>query len=411
MLILPQSAGAAEYEVEYPRFIDGHHHHRGAPPGEKTPLTISRGSAVLTQMLLGARGNVEPAPPTGVLYRDVYPDVSLVYEQDTTRLKETLFLASSRAKSTFDFIVRARDRDVDLSAVRQADGSIAFINGAGVSSFVLAPPTMYDSKGATSRDVRYSLAKSTLQHMTGYRVTVSADKRWLAAPDRAYPVAIDPTTVVDPKCFIYTDECSVGTPGIYGPDIPTREGLSVPLLLQDLQDCILDQGGPPPTQPVVHCGFLDDTPDVPETTINLPGGPPCCPPVTPLVDSLRDQATTQVIFGACGGEATRPKRSPGPGRPGPYFVGARAEGVCLGNGIEERTLTGCIVLEKNGDVPLSCRGKTGPGPGRLAVTPAWCCEVGKYYYHTTAFATARTVNGHTISSNTVNLRSKRKIRC
>ena len=72
-----------------------------------------------------------------------------------------------------------------------------FKNGSETPTLTIAAPVMTDSNGAISDAVTLSLVDDIL--------TVSADEEWIQAPERAYPIKIDPNfTVTSGKIDVAT---------------------------------------------------------------------------------------------------------------------------------------------------------------------------------------------------------------
>jgi RHS repeat-associated protein len=153
------------------------------------PVRISEGARWISYSLEGAEGLLA-SNGSRASYRGALPQVAINYEALADSVKEMVVLASADAPSSFRFLVHASpglSADVDRRAVvfRDADGKTAF---------AFTPPFMVDANGALSEQVDFSLERLA----EGWALTLTADRAWLAASERRFPVAIDPTTFVGP---------------------------------------------------------------------------------------------------------------------------------------------------------------------------------------------------------------------
>jgi RHS repeat-associated protein len=153
------------------------------------PVRISEGGRWLSFSLEGAQGVLEPGERRAT-YREALPHVSVEYEPSADSVKENLVLASAEAQSSFRFLVDA-SAGLEASAER---GGVLFRTQAGDTAFSFAPPFMIDAAGARSDNVSFSLKRLP----SGWALSLTADQAWLQAPERRYPVAIDPTTFLGP---------------------------------------------------------------------------------------------------------------------------------------------------------------------------------------------------------------------
>jgi hypothetical protein len=125
-------------------------------------------------------------------------------------LKEDIEIAGPADPSTFEFELRA---SAGLHPVLSEEGSIEFREGEGPPVVVLPAPMMLD--GAPRRPGVSGVAHYELrpQPDDAWRLAVIADRDWLEAKDRSWPVRIDPTLEVPSPsldCWIDYNEQTKG---------------------------------------------------------------------------------------------------------------------------------------------------------------------------------------------------------
>lgn len=126
-----------------------------------------------------ARGNA-------IRYSDVFPGVDYQYTVFGNSVKEDIILLEKGEKNSFSYYVDSCGLSATLT------GNTLYLHEAGADPerkavFVLEAPEMEDAAGEISFGV-----KMTLSEADGlYLVTVTADREWLDAPERVYPVRID----------------------------------------------------------------------------------------------------------------------------------------------------------------------------------------------------------------------------
>jgi RHS repeat-associated protein len=151
---------------------------------------------------LGVDSAVKSLPPTAkgntVTYPDAFPGADLVYQVGDA-LKEKIVLKAPPAEAVYRFTLQTGG----LSARTRPDGSIAFhADPDGPPLFVMPKPFMYDSRddGASPYGKAWSdeVTQTVEQQGATTVITVRADATWLAAPERQYPVVVDPTITIQP---------------------------------------------------------------------------------------------------------------------------------------------------------------------------------------------------------------------
>ncbi|EJQ78680.1 YD repeat (Two copies) [Bacillus toyonensis] len=126
-----------------------------------------------------------------IWYKGVFPNIDLRTTNFNGMVKEDLILHQYTGHHAFVFELKT-----DLQPTLEQDGSIHLQDEQKKTIFTLPKPYMSDSnvnaelgEAVTSQDVAYKLEKKS----SGlYELTVTADAKWLQAPERVYPVYIDP---------------------------------------------------------------------------------------------------------------------------------------------------------------------------------------------------------------------------
>ncbi|GAB6902710.1 RHS repeat-associated core domain-containing protein [Kineosporia succinea] len=142
----------------------------------------------LSYGLRGAKTSAGVTNGSEVTYADVLEDVDLKLAATGTGAKETLVLKSSSAPTSYAF-----DLDLKGLTAQLDDGAVVLTDAQGGERARIPAGYMVDAgtsaRGPTQSDaVTYALDGSVL--------TVTIDEKWLADPDRAFPVMVDPSVAV-----------------------------------------------------------------------------------------------------------------------------------------------------------------------------------------------------------------------
>ena len=124
---------------------------------------------------------------TKILYRNVLADVDLEYILSGNDVKETILVQN--VCENYDFPFRLSLSGLIPKATD--DGAILLCDSeSGKEVYLLPAPYMTDADDSYSDAVSYRL---TDLGEGEYEIIVSASDEWINAPERAFPVAIDPT--------------------------------------------------------------------------------------------------------------------------------------------------------------------------------------------------------------------------
>lgn len=100
-------------------------------------------------------------------------------------VKESIIINRVQESYRYDFLLNFNG----LTPVLQENGSVDLVNEAKEVIYQIPAPYMVDAKQDVSYDAHYELTHTT----EGYVLTVEADKKWIDAENRTFPVMIDPT--------------------------------------------------------------------------------------------------------------------------------------------------------------------------------------------------------------------------
>lgn len=140
---------------------------------------------------------------SGVVYKEILPDVDLQYVIDASSVKEDIILKKSTAQHEFVFEYQVKK----LAYQANSDGSISFYAEDNLEDavYTLDKPFMYDANGETSDAIKVTVEKTK----KGFSLKLTADSEWLNASERSYPVTIDPTIITEQVATAVKDTTGV----------------------------------------------------------------------------------------------------------------------------------------------------------------------------------------------------------
>ena len=161
----------------------------------------TEGGHAVTLGLVGAAGTLKPgAKGNTVTYPDALPGgADLTYQVGPGKVKENIVLAQRPAGPvSFTFTLDADG----LTPQAREDGSVEFFGETKHPLLVIPPAFMTDSRGDADSPYGYASSHKVTQKLTrsgkDWKLTVTPDAAWLAAPERKYPVTVDPTLAIAP---------------------------------------------------------------------------------------------------------------------------------------------------------------------------------------------------------------------
>lgn len=138
-----------------------------------------------------------PCESGSIVYSDIFsetessPSASLEYVLEPYKIKENILVG----EGGYEQYVYSFKVFTDAYRVERKDDSVQLLSESGDAVFILSAAIMVDAKGEISDGLQLTLE----QNETGYIVTIVADAEWINAPEREFPVAIDPTIdIIDP---------------------------------------------------------------------------------------------------------------------------------------------------------------------------------------------------------------------
>ncbi|HST47873.1 DNRLRE domain-containing protein [Jatrophihabitans sp.] len=171
---------------------------KGASDGEY--LRVSAAGRDFGLSLQGAGQASAKAAGNGLVYPHALGNVDLRYDVLADGVKETLVLPDASSPSTYHFLLSASG-NAAFRAERRPDGSWAFYSGTSLApAFLLDAPVALDA-GATGHPSAQTGRNATLDVKKtgqGFTLTLDLDRSWLKAPERRFPVRLDPTITINP---------------------------------------------------------------------------------------------------------------------------------------------------------------------------------------------------------------------
>ncbi|MFD4829424.1 DNRLRE domain-containing protein [Streptomyces uncialis] len=179
----------------------------GTDPRRLLRFETPEGQAVSLGLLGAAKGVKPTAKGDTVTYKGLAGGADVSYQVGAGRVKENITLARRPVNPvTYVFTL-------DAGALRpkeRPDGSIALFGENPATPVLVIPPAfMTDSRKDRTSPYGKSFSPKVTQKLTrhgkGWRLTLTPDADWLAAPGRKYPVVVDPTITIAPSASVSQD--------------------------------------------------------------------------------------------------------------------------------------------------------------------------------------------------------------
>ncbi|HSE65841.1 MAG TPA: hypothetical protein VLB12_02565, partial [Gemmatimonadales bacterium] len=168
---------------------------------DEEPVQLSTEEGWVSAELIGPDTKEAQLEDGAVSYESADGGTSFEYTTLPDGLKENIEIADASQPTSFSFDLSASG---GLTPELIENGSVEFRNEEGEALFILPAPTMYDSAGmAPASAIHYELEP---QGEGNWRLDVQVDAEWLSAPERTWPVTIDPTITIKDL----TLDCAIG---------------------------------------------------------------------------------------------------------------------------------------------------------------------------------------------------------
>ena len=124
---------------------------------------------------------------TSIRYENLQNTTDIEYVLIGNDIKENIILNSVADDYSYEFQLNL----IGLSPLLNKDGSISLNDiHTKETKYTIPAPYMYDASGNISYQVAYAVKESS---PNSYSLTVCADENWINAPERNFPITIDPT--------------------------------------------------------------------------------------------------------------------------------------------------------------------------------------------------------------------------
>jgi hypothetical protein len=151
-------------------------------------VRVESGGTAMAFRPIGVASAAVTLADTRAGYANVAENVSLAYDVQPGRLKETLTLSAPVGKPVFSFDMKIEGATPNVTV----DGTVDLVDEEGASAMTIEAPWMQDAGGDISTAIDVSLTKT----VDGYTYTIAPDSEWLASA--RYPVVIDPSAGCNP---------------------------------------------------------------------------------------------------------------------------------------------------------------------------------------------------------------------
>lgn len=143
----------------------------------KEPLTVEEANEEKMRL---------PNLTSSVLYEDAMCEgIDVRYTVIPGKVKEDIILNQPSGFESYTMHIDAGG----LMAVKLDDNSVNFVNEKGETIFTTFTPYMYDAANEYSFEIEVEVE----QDENGCKITFIPSREWLTAPERVYPITIDPS--------------------------------------------------------------------------------------------------------------------------------------------------------------------------------------------------------------------------
>ncbi len=154
-------------------------------------------------------------------YKNVYPNTDIKYYALPDSVKEEIILNKAEAPNTFSYEIQLENLTYD----QKEDGSIEFYyQDSNRFAFLIPKPFMYES--GDEPEISNQVTQSIRKEGNKLVFDIVADANWINAPERKFPIVIDPTIDTDKGFFNDTFVSSTNSTINYANDTILLSGTS-----------------------------------------------------------------------------------------------------------------------------------------------------------------------------------------
>ncbi len=175
------------------------------------PVRVAKGDLEVSFSLRNSQGTTPSLGPSAKLptpatdaaakatatYPGALSGVDVVYTATSRGVKEDIVLSGPQAPSNFDFTVTTSPGLV----AQEGAGGISFVDAEGHERARFVPPFAYDASFEASPSAASftedAVSLRIVETSPELVVRLAADPAWLGAPERAWPVVIDPVLTIE----------------------------------------------------------------------------------------------------------------------------------------------------------------------------------------------------------------------
>jgi len=128
----------------------------------------------------------EVVEDNAILYNNVFENIDVQYTLNELGYKEDIILRAPVEVSEYQYYLDFEGK------LEEKEGSVLLYDEQGNLLYTLNAPVMMDANEQTSNDINMSLSKEDDRNI----ITITANREWLEAEDRVYPVVIDPSATI-----------------------------------------------------------------------------------------------------------------------------------------------------------------------------------------------------------------------
>ncbi|GAA2805405.1 hypothetical protein GCM10010452_37690 [Crossiella cryophila] len=157
-------------------------------------ITVGAPAAQARLELEGLRDQAAEVNGAVATYREVQPGVDLQLETTASGVKQTFVLHRAVKSPQWTFRLHL---SAGQTPEARPDGSVLVKNAAGVVTFTVPAAVMWDAvRDKASGEWRKGPVRQRLEGdaKKGWRIVLAADAGWVNAPERKFPVHVDPGT-------------------------------------------------------------------------------------------------------------------------------------------------------------------------------------------------------------------------